>query len=244
MVNQKFEEIISNEKHLNVLLNEERITVFSEFSKKEYQTEEFKEYIKPKYNQIFREIFSNTQESNTGKRTALLRSLEFLATNDFKHEIYDELVIFLNNTHKNIIDFKKVLMNSNPTELQNKLDQNSIIALNFDSIFDDFHIGIYNILDKETKIKEIKNEIIDELLSICEEVSMANPKKEVYKYAIYNVIMNNIGKIHVLTSEQKNYFETHKSKISNKRNVIDAKYYLYIVLVVILLIIKFASKIK
>lgn len=242
MVNEKFETIILNDKHLNALLNEKSINVFSEFPKKEDYSEAFKEYIKPKYIEVFREIFSDTNDSNTGKRSALLRSLDALSTPDFKQEVIDEIVSTLNKSYLKFTEFKKIIGSYQHSELESKLEIRKDGESDFDSIFDNFNLSVYNVLDKETKVKELKTKIIDDVLSVCDATSTANPKKETVKYAIYNVMMNNLERIKFLTEEQQQRFETHKSKITNKRNVIDAKYYLYTAIVVILIVFKFVYR--
>lgn len=231
---KKFEEIITNDIKLSKLLNDKTITGFTDFSRSNY-TGEFKTYIEDKYIASFKDILKTGIETkNETKINALIRTIEFLASEKSKMLLEEDLLPILLMSHKNLLHVKELINNENQLiTIGNKLDN----ALSSTTI------NILNKLDSTANISDYKNKIINVALDICDSTSKASPKNETVKYAIYNVIMNNLLKITDL-GEAKERYGFHNSKISQKRTGIEVKYWLGVVAVVVFIIIRILLKLK
>jgi hypothetical protein len=86
-------------------------------------------------------------------------------------------------------------------------------------------------------ISAIKDEYLSNSLDICDAVSKVKPTKETFKYAIYNVVMNNIEKIKS-TGDYADRIQSHQSKIGTKRTTIDVKYVLGVILFILYIAFK------
>jgi len=231
-MNETFEEIIRNDEPLNKLIKDKEINVFSNFSKGSY-SDELKLYIEDAYYASFKEIYGkHIGTESEGKITALLNSIEFLATSETKNLIAQDVQFKLEDSYTKLCALKNSLTNDeelklNPTEINLSLSTTLIDILN--------KFGNY------TNVKEYKNKIIICCLDICDLVAKASPKKETFKYAIYNMMVNNLEKIEDFDS-LKERFDGHTNRISKKRKGVEVKYWIWIIVVVLIFVIRLLSK--
>lgn len=234
MQNKTFEDIILNDKDLNMLLNTKEIAGLSDFSRLSINSE-FKEYIKETYYQSFKSIFKTYSDSNfnEAKINSLLRSVDYLATDEVKDSIALHISPILDTSIESLENVKKLVLSNHP-----KIETQGLVL---DDALSSIVINICNKFDSNTDIMTKKKKIIELCLDICDDVSKVNPKKEPFKYAINNMIINNLEKINNFDSLEAR-FKIATSKISNKRTGIEIKYWLFVAVIVILLISKFLSK--
>ena len=231
-MSETFEEIIRNDEPLSKLLNDKAINVFSNFSKGTYSNE-LKLYIEDSYYASFKEIYGkHIGTESEGKITALLNSIEFLATPETKNLIALDVQFKLEDSYTKLCALKNLLTNDeelklNPTEINLSLSTTLIDILN--------KFGNYS------NVKEYKNKIIICCLDICDLVAKASPKKEPFKYAIYNMIVNNLEKIKDFGS-LKERFGGHTHKITKKRKGVEVKYWIWIIVVVLIFVIRLLTK--
>jgi len=182
---EKLETLITNHKELNQLLNEKEITGFSDFSKIEFITQEFKEYIEERYISIFKESYTSysTPPKNEAKINALIRSVEFLATQKAVDNITEDLMVTVNKS----LDLIK--------ECKTAVDEN-VNSLNI-SLLNVAHnnttINIINKLKTSQPINDAKTELIAHTLYICDVIGEEiNPK---YQKELYRAQMNTLDKL-------------------------------------------------
>ncbi|MDP2162140.1 MAG: hypothetical protein Q8K02_16795 [Flavobacterium sp.] len=246
MTNNKFDEIIANDKHLNALLKEKKVSAFSQFRNKDFRDESFKEYISNDYNTIFLELFSNSTYENTDVRTALLRSIEFLATDSFKETLMARFSADLENSYAKLMKFKEFLQatETKSLSLENAYEKNNVDDLDLDSIFSPENFFIYNNYGNHPKIVDVKNKIMNECLAICDEISKSKPNKDHFRYAVYNVLFNNLEKITTLDANQLEKLNLHNKTISKKRNAIEYKYFIMVTLIVLFFVLRLLKRVS
>ena len=228
MKNENFEVLIANNEDLNRLINEKDIKGLNNFSIEGVNTLEFKNYIKEKYSQSFKEIYTKYtgQNYSAPKINALLRSVDFLAAKEIIEPLGDFLISTLDTSIETLSNLKQDIISNNAQALILQSD-------NLDKALDNIVINICNKFDANEKIKEKKNKIINSSLDICEILSKENPKKAPFKYAIYNMIMNNLEKVNDY-GELEARFTKNKGKNISKKNrsrgeILDRCYCNYII---------------
>jgi len=230
-VNETLEELISNDKSLNQLLRDKEINTFSNFSKVK-DNEQLKVYIQDLYYSIFVEIYQkHIGTEKEGIVNALLRSSEALATQKTKDLIATDLESALEKSYKHLTQFEELL-----NDEQGQL----LLSAKLDAALSSVVINIINKFGDYEHVKEYKSKIISRCLDICDQVAKANPKKYPFKYAIYNMIINNLQKIKNLDPLQER-FSQHNKKISNKRTGIEIRYWIGVAIAIALLILRLLS---
>jgi ASC-1-like (ASCH) protein len=225
---ENFEELIQKDDSLSQLLNDKTITVFSNFSRTAY-SEELKNHIQDRYYASFKEILrQDPSKKKEGEVNAFMRSLDFLATEKTKTLIAEDFLELLITANENLLAFKESLS-----------DPSGIIEFRFrlDEAISGAVINVLNKLGAYEKINEHRIIIINSALDICDLVAEVNPKREPFKYEVYNAILNNLEKIDDF-GPLRERFETHKRKASKKGKRIEIKYGIVMVIVSILIIIK------
>ena len=75
MKQEEFELIIKNDDTLNRLLNEKEISVFANFSNKNFENDDFKKYIEKAYKESYKEIFNkNKMQNRMTKKPNLMKN--------------------------------------------------------------------------------------------------------------------------------------------------------------------------
>jgi len=231
---EAFEETIKNNPAVFKLLNDKEIGVLSVFPPTSFDVA-FKVYIQDKYCASFKAIYEDSVATmQYGKINAFLRTVDSLASAKSKQFILEVLILTLAQSHEKIVSFKDQLPS----------DNNHLIlyGAQLDNALSSITINTLNNYSDNVVVSEYKSKIVNAALDICDEVAMVNPKKEPFKYAIHNMVINNLEKIeHFGASKER--FDKYKSKLSKKRTGIEFKYWIWAVVVVILIVLKFASKI-
>ncbi|CAM4012612.1 MULTISPECIES: hypothetical protein [Flavobacterium] len=231
MKEENFEEIIKNDESLNKLLNQKDVSVFSNFSNSNFKNEDFKKHINEAYRTSYKEVFDKSfGTSEEGKVTTLFRSVEFLATPEFKEEICNDLEKIITAALINIDTYKNTLQ-SKPSDVNMPNHYKKFInALNI------VNIDILNRFDDNEKIKTIKNQILTSVFDICDILSQL-PDNTAYKMNTYNLILEKVQKIKDL-GNQKERFEIHKQKEKTKNIGMQVKLFAGLALVILFAIIR------
>ncbi len=229
-----FEEIINKDHHLSQLLNDKEITVFSNFSNNQYSTE-LTSYIQEKYLKIFREIYRKSiKDHNLGQANSLIRSTDYLATEETKRLIAVEFDDTLKRTYEYLESFKASLSSEN---------QEISFRAKLEETIDGLTINILNRFAASENIKNYKNKIVRIALEICDLVSNVKPQRHPFKFAVYGALLNNLSAIDNLGSFQER-FELHQGKNSKKETKIEAKYVVLLAIVFTLIVLKILSKLN
>lgn len=231
MKEENFEEIIKNDESLNKLLNQKDVSVFSNFSNNNFKNEDFKKHINEAYRTSYKEIFDkNFGTSEEGKVTTLFRSVAFLATPEFKEEIYNDLEKIITAALINIDTYKNTLK-TNPSDVNIPNHYKKFInELNI------VNIDILNRFDDNEKIKTIKNQILTSVFDICDILSQL-PDTTAYKMNTHNLILEKVQKIKDL-GNQKERFEIQKQNEKTKNIGIQVKLFAGLALVILFAIIR------
>lgn len=189
---------ISDHKHLNLLLNGNEITGFSDFSDLGFVDQDFKNHIETQYIDSFNVIYKKYEidSKNSAKTSAFLRSLEFLSTpkiiNIVATQYYPKLDAALNilKRTKNIVDEKPE--NFNVPLVNNTLN---VLILN-----------ICNRLDQSEVIENGKKQLIAHCLYICDAISHVNPKHHKEIYVARKDVLKYIEKIDSYKTEESHLY--------------------------------------
>ncbi len=232
MTTAELQQFVEQDEDLDDLLNKQKVYMNTKFSDARYDNEALKTHIAADYYESFKLIYSNI----TGKKKSIvipiLKSVDFLATAELRTQIIEEhLVPTLESSTAALADLKANINNKNLEPYFLPIDE----ALS-SPVFQ-----IINQFGEEEKIKPYKDKLISISLSICDVVTKASPSKETMKYAVYNVIINNIKKVKNFGAFQEQ-FDSHSKKISAKRDNIDNKYVLWVIVVVIIFIIRLIAR--
>ncbi|RSC93957.1 hypothetical protein [Tenacibaculum singaporense] len=248
MIKEEFEKLINDNKDLNKLLNEKEIIGFSDFSKLNFNTPDFRDYIEERYLDSFQVIYKkySTKETyNNAKINALLRSLEYLGNPNIIKAVETTLNDTLNKSLNFLKDSKTIA-------------DEDIEKLNLKELLNSINMTVINIFNK-TKSSELinntKDQIIAHLLYISHQLKDVSPK---YQRALYDTneeILEKLKKINGYNPYQKSkyigYSNSESPKTTDKSNEDkpilevkkDKKYWIYIVIGILILMLKFCARI-
>lgn len=205
MTSETFSTLINNDKALHLLLNENEITGFSDFSKIDFADEAFKTYIEDQYIESFKTIYNTyaVQSTNAAKTNAFLRSTQFLATKKAIEVIaiqyHPELIKTLD-----VLKHAKETVDKKPENFNVPLVKN---ALNVTIL------NICNRLDSSEIIKKDKNQLIAYCLYICDVLEDISPKHYKDIYVAREDILKYLQKIDSYSpSENHIYLASKKGK--------------------------------
>lgn len=228
MTTLELQQFVQQDENLDDLLIKRKLYMNTKFSNARYDNEALKLHIAADYYESFKEIYKNTNGNKKNIVNTLLKSIDFIATSELRQQIIDKHLIPTLETSITIL-----------TELKSNINNKNLEPY-FASIDEAFSTSIFQIINqfgKDEKIKPYKNTIIETCLDICDIVSKANPSKEVEKYAIYNVMINNIKNIKDFGIHQER-FKKHRGSISVKRDNADNKYIAWVIIAIIIFIIR------
>ena len=245
MTNEHFEALITNHKDLNKLLNDKDIAGFASFNKPEFENSDFKTYIEERYIASFKSIYTKyTQESsNETKVNSLLRSLEFLATQNVIDALESDVHPMLNKA----LDTLKVCKADADGNLDNLNPQVLSGALN------NTVLNICNKLKSSEMITKTKDQIIAHSLYISDILNDVNPKYQKELYLTNEDLLERLKKFDGYHPSQKSkYLGTSKPKTATTQTttnsttenvnkpILEAKpkkktnYWIYIIIAIIL----------
>ncbi len=224
----QLEEIINKDKHLSKLLNEKEITVFSNFSRSMYSPE-LKEYIQDRYVNVFREIYRKSIAAHDlGIANALVRSTDYLATDEAKRVLVDEFTDSVEATQDHLESLIPSLTDSTlPVQVRSA----------FGEVIDGLTINILNRFGHLDPIKHFKENILSAAFEICDLTAKSKPKREPFKYALYTHILENLSQIDDLGTYQQQ-FEQQQRKSEKKEFRLEMKYVIWIFFVIILILVR------
>jgi hypothetical protein len=223
------DEFIANDKILNKILNEKDINSQTIFIANRYDLPGLKEHIAGPYFDAFVTIFEkNVEQESDVKIAAFFRSIPVLATEDGKQKILKYIIPRLAKAIEDL-EFIREGLNNN--------DNLNQLAPPLDRGLNDWVVAALNMLGDSDSVARAQDKIVETALDICDIVKTASPKKEILRYAIFNVIMNHLVNVKNLGTHEARY-QNVKTKLNIKRNTIEAKHVLSMILLIILIIIK------
>ena len=226
--------LIQKHEKLERLFTQKDIGTLTDFKEQEFQNEDFKKYIAKDYlESVLTIVSTNMYTKKEGKVIAILRSLQYLATDEVKEKVAiamepytQEGIASLNAIHQLTLG---------------KMDEVTVIEnqVLFGKSMNNALMSIFNFVDYSPAIKGRKKEFLDVAMAILRHVADLNPKRETGKYMVYNALMNNLEKIKRM-DEHTSEFRHFEVKIEKKRKNLDVRYVIGIVIFVIVLLLKLA----
>ena len=233
---ENLEDLVKNNKALSELLNENRITEFSDFGFVR-KNPELKAHIEERYIKSFRSIFENARANNNEiKINALLRSIIFLATPNVKEELSKEFQPYLEDALQKLKSSKEIILKGDLSE-----EKEEELVEKMDSALSHAVMDSLNKFGETSRIQPLKDQIIEVCLDMCDYLEKFSPKKEPVKYAIYNVLMNNLVTVNDHGKWQQRY-DSHNKEITKTRDGIETKYYVMIAVFVLFFVLRIILK--
>lgn len=228
----ELKEFVEKDEDLNDLLIKQKIYLNTKFSDSRYDNEALKAYISDDYYKSFEEIFKNINGKKKSVVVTLLKSIDFLATAELRNKIIEVHIIpTLQQSVSALTDLKDNINGNNLEPYFEPIDE----ALS-SPIFQ-----MINQFEREEKVRPYRANIIDLCLDICDQVADVNPRSETMKYAVYNVIINNIKKVKNFGAFQERY-DKHREKITVTRDNIDNKYLIWVIIIVIIFVLRLIAR--
>lgn len=233
MESQNVAQFVQEDKDLGLLLNENTIYFYSDFSDNQYDNDALRAYISADYYKSFKNIYEkNINAKSKALVVPLLKSVDFLATPEIKDQIIKEFLLpILHQSHESL------------SKLKADIDKEDIVAHLYpvDKALSGPIFQIKNQFQQETEIQEISEKILVICLDICDKIANISPTKDEIRYALYNLLINNLEKVKNFGALQSR-FGKHQKKITATRDSVDNKYVTWAIIGALFLILRIAAK--
>ncbi|SMC72043.1 hypothetical protein [Moheibacter sediminis] len=225
-----FKEQIENDKPISNLLYNADIKIAEDFSNRIF-SEEFKEYIKNDLYNSFKSIyFKNLDTKNYTIIIAVLKSVDYLAVNDIKTKIINDLEVQLNQAFNNLESVKNALKYAE-TGYEYKLKR-------IDDSLSYLVEYILNHFDYNPNIQAYKEKIINSSLDICDIIPKNKPTKNTAVHDVNEKIIKRLKNIKMSDNQYKRY-SLNVEYLNQKRKKIDIKYKIVIGVGILILLFRF-----
>ena len=198
-----FEEILSESKNLSLLINEKKINTFTSLPKKSSFSNEFIDWLSPKYYDVFVELFDIYVDKENKSPLIKLINSDWYCNQTTTGRIIDFIKPYLDQAQKDSEEIKKQFSETKDVkklvELTNTLEQKNFNYLNK---------ALFNVKNSEI-IKSFKDNLVGDAISICNDLKEKKITKDI-KNTIIVSITEMIEKI-TLNKEQNTVISQHKS---------------------------------
>ena len=223
----EFEQLVTNNKHLNLLINEQQFSVLSPLKKTAEMTPEFIDWVSPKYYDSFMAIYDKCIAENEGTVCSVLR-VSFLANAETQSKIVDFLMPKIDESIKEIDQFYQVVNNNR---------HDAIIAMGHLKVpFSYLTDAIYKHLN--TPELNAKKEVFsDLLLKTADIMKRFSPRRNALEFSIYEKITARLKSLG-LKGEQSDQVVQHEKTLKNK----GTWYVVGTVIILILVLLRFLGR--
>lgn len=226
-----FESILSEHDGLKVLINDRHITPFTKFPSLDLFSNEFIDWLSPTYFEVFTSLFETHMGTNKEAKVVALINAPRYCNVEFKEKINSLLASHLTksaelskklhaNMKANGKNLEVILATVEPLNKQVLSYVNKAIFAHGNS----------------PEIKEQKDIIIDNSLGVCSILKRFKASSEI-EYNIFNSILTKLRPID-MTREQTTRFNEYQKKSNSSQN----KYLIISVIVFILILLRFFSR--
>ena len=219
MDSQSFEKIVSNQKYLNLLINDHKYGVMCNIKKTPDMNSEFIDWISPRYYTAFIAIYNNHFEKNKGIVFHVLQA-SFLANK----QTHQKLADFFSSHIDHVIED----MNTFYLIIEKKRHDASTAFIKLKQPFDLLTKSIFNTINTP-ELKEKKEQYCDTLLACADIMYHFSPSRDKIEFAIYKKMIDHIKVLNGKGNKNPDLKE-HDRHIKTKTNW-------YIIMFIILVLI-------
>ncbi|NOQ70590.1 MAG: hypothetical protein GQ574_01230 [Crocinitomix sp.] len=202
----EFEQIVAKDKYLNLLINEHKFGVMANIKKTSQMTDEFIDWISPKYYDAFKAIYDKCIADKKGVVSTVLRMI-FLANSETKEMIGEFLCPKLDESIAEAHKLEKHVR-------QKKFKPEPAIEY-LGRIFSPFNKGIFKHLEKTPAIDAKKKELTDFMLGISDQMKDLKANRDAEQFIVYSMIVTNLEEFKP-QGEQQNRLVQHEQNETNK----------------------------
>ncbi len=223
----KYNEIVTGNKSLNLLINEKKYSTLSSIKRTDEMDQAFVDWISPKYYDAFVTVYANNRNGDRGPISAALRA-SFLANKDVMAKLSDTLIHHIDQAIESANDFLKIIRVS-------KYD--AITGLDkINPMLDPLVVTILNKVETE-QMSVKKQEFGEVLIEIAGILKRVRRMSDEISFKIYEKVINRLQEIN-FESELKKEALAHQTKFESK-----ASWHIVVsIIVIILLILRFLSR--
>ena len=226
---ENFESILQEHETLNKLIKEKDLNTFTKFPSKDNFSSEFIDWLSPKYQESFLEIYNTHLGTKKEAKVVKLINSTWFCNPETTENIVEFLLPRLEAT--------KVLSQ----ELAKKIDGNKdleVILKVSDSLVNNVLTYVNKaIFEKDhPKIQEKKNEIVDNCLAVCDELKRYKASSEI-EFSMFNGILDRLRSIKMNETQQLRYNSFLKKSQSSSN-----KYVIVTVIIVIIALIRLIAR--
>ena len=228
-MSENFESILLEHETLNKLIKEKDLNTFVKFPSFNTFSAEFIDWLSPQYYNAFVEIYTTHLGSKKESKVVKLINSTWFCNAETK----DKIVTFLSARLDATVELSKQL-NKKITGNKNLEDIINVSGLMVSGVLNYVNKAIFE--KDHPLITEKKNEILDNSLSVCEELKQYKASSEV-EFTMFNGILDRLKSIK-LNDVQSARYQACLSKSKSSSN----KYLIVTVIVVILFIVRMIAR--
>lgn len=229
-MSENFESILQEHETLNKLIKEKELNTFTKFPSKDSFSSEFIDWLSPQYYETFVYVYDTYTGSKSEAKVVKLINSEWFCNDETKDKIVDLLSTRLEATLTLSKELKDKFVGNKRLE-----DIISVSSLIVNGVLNYINKAIFEKNDPRITLK--KDQILDNCLSVCEELKQYKASSEV-EFTMFNGILDRIKSIK-LNETQSARYEACLSKSKSSSN----KYIAITVIVAIIAIIRLVAAI-
>lgn len=204
MSESDFEKIVANDKYLNILINEHKFGVMANIKKSPAMTDEFIDWLSPKYYEAFEAIYKNNIDEKPAIIGTVLR-MNFLANEATKEKLAQ---FFLPKLDDAILDAESL-----KTLVANKKFDSKIAVKHLERISGPLNQAVFKHL-KHPLIAEKKKVLGEKLLEASDLLSGVSVDRNTEAFGVYTLITAAAEQLNVGGAQQQRIVQHEQNQNS------------------------------
>lgn len=228
-MSENFESILQEHDTLNKLIKEKDLNTFTKFPSKDNFSSEFIDWLSPKYQEVFLEIYNTHLGTKKESKVVKLINSTWFCNAETTEKIVEFLLPRLEATNVLSQELAKKIDGNKDLEVILKVSDslvNNVLTYVNKAIFEKDH----------PKIQEKKNEIVNNCLAVCDELKRYKASSEI-EFSMFNGILDRMRSIKMNETQQLKYDSFLKKSQSSSN-----KYVIVTVIIVIIALIRLISR--
>ncbi|WP_138432839.1 hypothetical protein [Winogradskyella algicola] len=224
-MSKNFESTLQEHETLNKLITEKDLNTFTKFPTKNNFSSEFIDWLSPKYQEAFLEIYNTHLGTKKEAKVVKLINSTWFCNAETTENIVEFLLPRLEATNVLSQELAKKIDGNKDLEVILKVSGalvNNVLTYVNKAIFEKDH----------PKIQEKKNEIVDNCLAVCDELKRYKASSEI-EFSMFNGILDRMRSIKMNETQQLKYNSFLKKSQSSSN-----KYVIITVIIVIIALIR------
>lgn len=226
---KEYEDIVKNNSHLNLLINEHQYSILCTIKPSEAFTTDFIDWISPKYFEALKAIYANSIEENQGTICSVLRA-SFLANAETHEKMTTFLAPHIDKATENAVQFYRVINN-------NRHDAITAIERIGDA-YDYLTRAIFSHVNS-AEMEAKKREYAETMLKIADIMRKFRPRSGDIEFAIYTTVTEVLKELNV-EADQQEVIHEHTQTVKRKNNW----YIVGTIAILILVLLRFLARLS